>query len=117
MSFALEAFASVPLVPPEELLDAALGTAGTILAKGPLAVRLAKLVVRGGAETDQRTGLLLERLAQSLLYAADEKAEGASAFVKDFGVPDSSSNIDFELFPQKRHFELGVVRGIANLSI
>ncbi|MGQ1838542.1 enoyl-CoA hydratase/isomerase family protein [Kocuria turfanensis] len=70
------------VVPPEELLDAALGTAGTILAKGPLAVRLAKLVVRGGAETDQRTGLLLERLAQSLLYAADEKAEGASAFLE-----------------------------------
>ncbi|MGQ1795705.1 enoyl-CoA hydratase/isomerase family protein [Kocuria oceani] len=70
------------VVAPEELLDAALGTAGTILAKGPLAVRLAKLVVRGGAETDQRTGLLLERLAQSLLYAADEKAEGARAFLE-----------------------------------
>ncbi|MEF3120208.1 enoyl-CoA hydratase/isomerase family protein [Kocuria flava] len=70
------------VVPGPELLDAALGTAATILAKGPLAVRMAKLVVRHGAETDQRTGLLLERLAQSLLYAADEKAEGAAAFLE-----------------------------------
>ena len=45
-------------------------------------MRLAKLVVRHGAETDQRTGLLLERLAQSLLYASDEKAEGAGAFLE-----------------------------------
>ena len=70
------------VVPVGELMDAALATADTILAKGPLAVRLAKLVVRHGAETDQHTGLLLERLAQSLLYAADEKAEGASAFLE-----------------------------------
>lgn len=70
------------VVPAEELMDSARATARTILAKGPLAVRLAKLVVRNGAETDQRTGLLLERLAQSLLYAADEKAEGVSAFLE-----------------------------------
>lgn len=70
------------VVPSEELMDTAHATARTILAKGPLAVRLAKLVVRNGAETDQRTGLLLERLAQSLLYASDEKAEGASAFLE-----------------------------------
>jgi enoyl-CoA hydratase/carnithine racemase len=70
------------VVPQDGLLDAALATAGTILAKGPLAVRLAKLVVRNGAETDQRTGLLLERLAQSLLYASDEKSEGAGAFLE-----------------------------------
>ncbi|MCC9146712.1 MULTISPECIES: enoyl-CoA hydratase-related protein [unclassified Arthrobacter] len=70
------------VVPGEQLLDSARDTARTILAKGPLAVRLAKLVISGGAETDQRTGLLLERLAQSLLYAADEKSEGAAAFLE-----------------------------------
>lgn len=70
------------VVPAEKLMDTVLSTAETILAKGPLAVRLAKLVVRGGAETDQSTGLLLERLAQSLLYASDEKAEGATAFLE-----------------------------------
>lgn len=70
------------VVPAEQLLDTARDTARTILAKGPLAVRLAKLIISGGAETDQRTGLLLERLAQSLLYAADEKSEGAAAFLE-----------------------------------
>jgi len=77
------------VVPPEELLGAARATAAQILAKGPLAVRLGKLVIKNGFETDQRTGLLLERLAQSLLYASPEKAEGTGAFLDkrpaDFG--------------------------------
>ena len=47
-----------------------------ILAKGPLAVRLAKLVIRTGMDADQRTGLVVERLAQALLYTTDDKAEG-----------------------------------------
>ncbi|MFD5278574.1 enoyl-CoA hydratase/isomerase family protein [Pseudarthrobacter sp. NPDC058362] len=70
------------VVPAEDLMDTVAVTADSILAKGPLAVRLARLVVRNGIETDQRTGLLLERLAQSLLYASDEKAEGAAAFLE-----------------------------------
>ncbi|GGG46874.1 3-hydroxybutyryl-CoA dehydratase [Kocuria dechangensis] len=77
------------VVPPGELLGAARATAAQILAKGPLAVRLGKLVIKNGFETDQRTGLLLERLAQSLLYASPEKTEGTSAFLDkrpaDFG--------------------------------
>ena len=51
--------------------------ADQILAKGPLAVRLAKLVVRAGMDADQRTGQVVERLAQALLYTTDDKAEGA----------------------------------------
>lgn len=34
-----------------------------------------------GADTDQRTGLLLERLAQTLLYTTEDTAEGAAAFL------------------------------------
>lgn len=70
------------VVPAVELMDAVSATAESILAKGPLAVRMAKLVVRHGFETDQRTGLLLERLAQSLLYTSQDKAEGTSAFLE-----------------------------------
>ncbi|MCV7496970.1 enoyl-CoA hydratase-related protein [Micrococcus luteus] len=70
------------VVPGAELLGTVRATAGQILAKGPLAVRLARLVVRGGAETDQRTGLLLERLAQSVLYTTEDKAEGTAAFTE-----------------------------------
>jgi enoyl-CoA hydratase len=69
------------VVPAVELLDAARETARQILSKGPLAVRLAKLVVRSGMDTDQRTGLVVERLAQALLYTTDDKREGAEAFL------------------------------------
>lgn len=69
------------VVPAAELLETVRATADKILAKGPLAVRLGKLVIKNGAETDQRTGLLLERLAQSLLYSTEDKREGAEAFI------------------------------------
>lgn len=75
------------VVPPAELLPTAAGTVGTILTKGPLAIRLAKMVIGQGAETDQKTGLLLERLAQTLLYTTEDKAEGAAAFL-DKRTPD-----------------------------
>ncbi|WP_018296231.1 enoyl-CoA hydratase/isomerase family protein [Corynebacterium lubricantis] len=65
----------------EELLGGARDIVEKILSKGPLAIQLAKLVITNGAETDQRTGLLLERLAQTLLYTTDDKAEGADAFL------------------------------------
>ena len=58
------------------------GLADRILAKGPLAVRLAKLVVRAGMDTDQRTGQVIERLAQALLFTTADKAEGTSAFIE-----------------------------------
>lgn len=69
------------VVPRANLLDRARHTAGQILAKGPLAIRLAKLVVRSGMDTDRYTGLVIERLAQSLLYTTQDKAEGADAFL------------------------------------
>lgn len=69
------------VVPDDELGDRARATAASILAKGPLAVRLAKLVVRTGMDADLRTGLVVEQLAQSLLYTTDDKREGAEAFL------------------------------------
>jgi len=70
------------VVPQAELVDAARESAGQILSKGPLAVRLARLAVQTGSETDQRTGLVVERLAQALLYASEDKQEGTSAFIE-----------------------------------
>lgn len=66
---------------PAELVASAREVAGAILAKGPLAVRLAKLVIRTGMDADRRTGLVVEQLAQSLLYTTDDKREGAQAFL------------------------------------
>ncbi|MDI2029575.1 enoyl-CoA hydratase-related protein [Saccharopolyspora sp. TS4A08] len=69
------------VVPPAELIATARETAAQILNKGPLAVRLAKLVIRSGMDADQRTGMVIERLAQALLYTSADKLEGASAFL------------------------------------
>lgn len=65
-----------------ELLTQAGATLATVLQKGPLAVRLAKLIIGQGADTDQKTGLLLERLAQTLLYTTEDKLEGTAAFLE-----------------------------------
>lgn len=78
---ALTAGLVTAVVPAVDLLAAARSTAATILAKGPLAVRLAKLVVRAGMDTDQHTGQVVERLAQALLYTTADKREGAEAFL------------------------------------
>jgi enoyl-CoA hydratase/carnithine racemase len=66
---------------PDQLLATAREVASAILAKGPLAVRLATLVIRTGMDADRRTGLVVEQLAQSLLYTTDDKREGAEAFL------------------------------------
>lgn len=68
------------LVQPEELLDTAHNVAQRIRRKGPLAVKLSREVVKRGLKVDTETGLLLERLAQSVLYSTEEKAEGTQAF-------------------------------------
>jgi enoyl-CoA hydratase len=70
------------VVPSEELMAAVEQTASAILEKGPLAVRLAKVAVQAGYETDQRTGLLIERLAQAILFTSEDKREGTSAFLE-----------------------------------
>ena len=70
------------VVPPGELAAAARTTAENILARGPLAVRLATLVVRTGMDADRRTGQVVERLAQALLYTTADKQEGTAAFLE-----------------------------------
>lgn len=70
------------VVDPEELMSKVKDTAQTILSKGPLATQLAKAVVRHGFDADHSTGILLERLAQSVLYSSAEKIEGTSAFLE-----------------------------------
>lgn len=46
-----------------------------------LAVGLVTSVVRAGMNADQQTGLVVERLAQALLYTSDDKREGTEAFL------------------------------------
>lgn len=64
-----------------DLLDTATTLLAGVLEKGPMAIRLARMVVKQGAEADQKTGLMLETLAQSLLYTTEDKIEGTEAFL------------------------------------
>ncbi|WHZ59281.1 enoyl-CoA hydratase/isomerase family protein [Metabacillus hrfriensis] len=66
----------------EELQEKTEVTAGQILSKGPLAVKLAKLAVHAGFDADQKTGLVIEKLAQAVLFSTDDKNEGTSAFLE-----------------------------------
>lgn len=70
------------VVPLEELKEIVLNKANKILAKGPLAVQMAKLVVNRGFDVDMDTGLLIENLAQAVLYGTDDKQEGTQAFLE-----------------------------------
>lgn len=70
------------VVPHEQLIPAAREMAAQILARGPLATRLAKLALNLSAETAQEAGLIIEKLAQSILYQSEDKLEGMTAFLE-----------------------------------
>lgn len=69
------------VVPGGELMQAVKQKAAKILSKGPLAVRLAKLSINRGFEVDLDTALLMEKLAQSILFGTEDKNEGTQAFL------------------------------------
>ncbi len=70
------------VVPAAKLLDAAMETARKIVERGPLATRLAKLVLNMSSQTTQDAGLIVERLAQALLFDSKDKVEGVTAFLE-----------------------------------
>ncbi len=70
------------VVPAAELMGAVHALADRVLARGPLAIRLAKLALNASSRVDLDSGLLIETLAQALCFASDDKLEGASAFLE-----------------------------------
>ena len=69
------------VVPADEVYATA-RTLAVKLAKGaPLAMRAAKRAIDGGIETDLKTGLELERLEFSGLFATDDRTIGMESFV------------------------------------
>ena len=66
----------------EELWETVLSKTQKIIAKGPLAVRLAKLVVNEGNDSSLSAALTIEKLAQSLLFTTEDKQEGTEAFIE-----------------------------------
>lgn len=79
---AKEAGLVTKVVPQDELWEAVKEKASIILAKGPLAVQLAKMVINKGFSSDMDTGLMIESLAQAVLYGTDDKKEGTQAFLE-----------------------------------
>ena len=43
---------------------------------------MAKIVINAGAGTDLNSGLLMEKLAQTVLFGTDDRMEGTSAFLE-----------------------------------
>lgn len=70
------------VVSPDELVAKTEEIAEKIISKGPLAVMLAKLSVHHGTETDLKTGLIIEKLSQAILFESEDKLEGTSAFLE-----------------------------------
>ena len=56
--------------------------AAAILTKGPLAVRLCKLVVDHGMQAGLEAGLVLENMAQTAIFGSDDRREGLGAFLE-----------------------------------
>ncbi|WP_375088837.1 enoyl-CoA hydratase/isomerase family protein [Peribacillus sp. RS7] len=67
---------------PEDLPAKVEEVASQILAKGPLAVKLAKIAVNLGSDVDLKTGLMIEKLAQAVLFSSEDKKEGTTAFLE-----------------------------------
>jgi enoyl-CoA hydratase len=70
------------VAPSQELLAVARHWAGRMIARGPLAVRLAKLALSASSRVDLDSGLLIETLAQAICFESDDKREGTTAFLE-----------------------------------
>lgn len=70
------------VVPATDLLASARAWAMRILARGPLAVRLARLALNASSRVDLDSGLLIETLSQAICFESEDKQEGLSAFLE-----------------------------------
>jgi enoyl-CoA hydratase len=70
------------VVPYPELMAAARQLAGRVIARGPLAVRLAKVALSASSRVDLESGLLIETLAQAICFESEDKREGTTAFLE-----------------------------------
>ena len=70
------------VVQPDKLMETAKEVARKILARAPLAVRLAKLALNASSRVPLDGGLTIEMLAQGILYESKDKYEGMTAFLE-----------------------------------
>jgi enoyl-CoA hydratase len=79
---ALAAGLAAEVAPDDALLERTLALAGSIAAKSPLAVRLAKEAMLRSFEVGLDSGLNFERKSFSLLAASGDRREGIAAFLE-----------------------------------
>jgi len=70
------------VVPIGELMNTVREVARKIMARSPLAVRLAKIALNASSHAPLEAGLMIEVLAQGILYESADKYEGMSAFLE-----------------------------------
>jgi enoyl-CoA hydratase len=70
------------VVPGDKLLETAAGMAKKIASKGPTAVKLAKVCINVGLDTDLGTGNSYEIEAFGVCFSSQEPAEGTRAFLE-----------------------------------
>ena len=70
------------MVPHDQLMEEAVALAKKIMRRGPLAVRLAKASIHTGISYGPGAGYEFERLAQTILFATEDRKEGTSAFLE-----------------------------------
>lgn len=70
------------VVPPEELMNAAMELAQRIASRPPLAVRYAKEAVNRSQEGDAASGFALESYLHALTCTTEDKKEGVAAFLE-----------------------------------
>lgn len=66
----------------EALEEEALALANRMKSKGPLALRLSKMTIKAQSQAVTHNGLIIEKLAQSILFSTEDKEEGMSAFME-----------------------------------
>lgn len=70
------------VVEPEELMDEAMGLAKSILAKAPIATRMAKRAINASANTDLATGICYELETYDVAFRSEDRKEGMQAFLE-----------------------------------
>lgn len=66
----------------EALMAEAETMAKQIMVKGPVAIMMSKIAINTGSETDINTGLMIERLAQTIAFSTGDRKEGTAAFLE-----------------------------------
>lgn len=70
------------VVSSDQLWNTVTEKANKIIAKGPIAVKMAKMAINKGYDIDMDTALAFERMASSIVFGSEDKNEGVQAFLE-----------------------------------